>query len=55
MWILKSHNRYVDNPITEYQCAHGYNDRWSESDNCEHNGMYGSLPSEQARRICTEL
>ena len=52
---MKSQNRSVDNPITEHQCAHGYNDGWCESDNCEHNGTYGSLPYEQAKRIWTEL
>ena len=33
----------------------GYNDRWCESDNCEHNGTYGRLRYEQAKCICTEL
>ena len=59
MYTLKSHNGYVDNSITEYQCHYGYNGRWYENDlclnlNCQHNGTYQRLPYEQTKCICTE-
>ena len=57
--ILKSHNRCVDNPITECQCPRGYSGRWCANDlclslNCQHNDICQRLPYEQTKCICTE-